>query len=164
VHPQRWILIVALALAGAYLWLTGAFVGLTLTHGAAHLARAVLEGAAFALRHVAEPIVAAGAPVHELRLAGRSSPGDVWARIKADVLGVPVAIPTVGETAVLGAAILAAVGVGAVPDLEAGVAAMTSVARRLEPDPANRARYDEVFPVYRGLYPALKPSFDALRR
>jgi len=29
VHPQRWILIVALALAGAYLWLTGAFVGLT---------------------------------------------------------------------------------------------------------------------------------------
>ena len=49
-----------------------------------------------------------------------SEPGDVWARIKADVLGVPVAIPAVGESAVLGAAILAAAGVGARGDLEAG--------------------------------------------
>jgi xylulokinase len=136
----------------------GAFVGLTLAHGRAHLARAVLEGAAFALRHVAEPIVAAGVPIRELRPAGRPSPGDLWARIKADVLGVPVAIPTVGETAVLGAAILAAAGVGAVADLESGIVAMTSVARRLEPDPATRARYDDLFGVYRDLYPALRSA------
>jgi xylulokinase len=137
----------------------GVLFGLTLTHGPEHLARAALEGAAFALRHVAEPLAEAGAPVRELRLAGRPSAGDVWARIKADVLGVPVAIPTVGETAVLGASILAAAGVGAVPSLEAGVEAMTSVARRLEPDPVAHARYDETFAVYRALYPALRPLF-----
>jgi len=137
----------------------GVLFGLTLVHGPEHLARAALEGAAFALRHVAEPLAEAGAPVHELRLAGRSSADDAWARIKADVLGVPVAIPTVGETAVMGAAILAAVGVGAVPSLAAAVTAMTSVARRLEPDPATHARYDEAFAVYRGLYPALRPLF-----
>ena len=135
----------------------GVIYGLTLAHGPEHLARAALEGAAFALRHVAEPLAEAGAPVRELRLAGRSSAGDAWARIKADVLGVPVAIPAVGETAVLGAAILAAVGVGAVPSLEAGVASMTSVARRLEPDPATRGVYDHAFAVYRELYPALRP-------
>ncbi len=135
----------------------GAFVGLTLAHGRAHLARAVLEGAAFAMRDVAEPLAAAGAPARELRMAGRPSPGDLWARIKADVLGVPAAIPVVGETAVLGAAIIAAAGVGAVPSLEAGVAAMTAMARRLEPDPAARATYDEAFGVYRTLYPALRP-------
>ncbi len=140
----------------------GAFVGLTLAHGRGHLARAVLEGAALALRDVAQPIVAAGAPLRELRLAGRPAPGDAWARIKADVLGVPVAIPTVGETAVVGAAILAAAGVGAVTDLEAGVAAMTSVARRLDPEPTAHARYDELFAVYRGLYPALAPAMHAL--
>ena len=71
----------------------GAFVGLTLGHGRADLARAVLEAAAFSLRHVAEPLVEAGAPLRELRLAGRPSHDDTWARIKADVLGVPVAIP-----------------------------------------------------------------------
>jgi xylulokinase len=49
------------------------------------------------------------------------------------------------------------VGVGALPSLEAGVAAMTSVVRRLDPDPAAHARYDELFGVYKGLYPALRP-------
>ena len=137
----------------------GAFVGLTLAHGRAHLFRAVLEGAAFAMRDVAEPLAAAGAPAREIRLAGRPSPGDLWARIKADVLGVPVAIPMVGETAVLGAAIIAATGVGAVPSLEAGVASMAAVARRLDPDPATRAAYDDAFGVYRALYPALRPVF-----
>ena len=59
----------------------GAFIGLTLAHGRAELARAVLEGAAFAMRSLAEPLAAAGAPIRELRPAvGR--PGDAWARIK----------------------------------------------------------------------------------
>jgi xylulokinase len=137
----------------------GVLFGLTLAHGPEHLARAALEGAAFAVRHVAEPLAAAGAPVRELRLAGRPTPDDTWARIKASVLGVPAAIPTVGETAVMGAAILAAAGVGAFAALEEGVAAMTSVARRVEPDPSVRAVYDEAFARYRALYPALRPLF-----
>ena len=57
----------------------------------------------------------------------------------------------------LGAAIIAAAGVGALPDLEAGVASMAPIARRLEPDPATRAAYDQAFGVYRDLYPALRP-------
>jgi xylulokinase len=140
----------------------GAFVGLSLGHGRAHLARAVLEAAAFALRHVAEPLVEAGAPVRELRLAGRPSHDDTWARIKADVLGVPVAIPSIESTAVLGAAILAAAGVGWHAGLEAAVAAMTVVDRRIEPDPSVRAVYDARFAVYRSLYPALAPAMHAL--
>lgn len=140
----------------------GAFVGLTLAHRGEHLARAVLEAGAFALRHVAEPLVAAGAPLRELRLAGRPSPDDAWARIKADALGVPVAIPRIGNTAVLGAAILAAAGTGLHPGLEAAVVAMTGIDRRIDPDPALRARYDELFAVYRDLYPALAPSMHAL--
>jgi xylulokinase len=140
----------------------GAFVGLTLAHGRAELARAVLEGAAFAIRSVAEPLADAGASMRELRLAGRRTPGDAWARIKADVLGVPVAIPSMGESAVLGAAILAAAGVGAVADLEGGVVAMTSVATRMEPDPDAHARYDELYAVYRDLWPAIAPTVHAL--
>jgi sugar (pentulose or hexulose) kinase len=139
----------------------GAFVGLTLAHGTGHLARAVLEGGAFAVRHVAEPILAAGIPLRSVRIAGRPTPGDLWARIKADVLGVPTLIPSVGDTAVVGAAILAAAGVGAVGSLEAGVAAMTSIARTLEPDPSATARYDAMFAIYRDLYPALRPVFRA---
>jgi xylulokinase len=140
----------------------GAFVGLTLAHDRSHLARAVLEAAAYALRHVAEPLVAAGAPLRELRLAGRPTHGDTWARIKADALGVPVAIPVIESTAVLGAAILAAAGAGLHPDLETAVAAMTAVDRRIQPDPSVRAVYDARFAVYRSLYPALAPAMHAL--
>lgn len=137
----------------------GVLFGLTLSHGPAHVARAALEAAAYALRDVAEPLAAAGAPVRELHMAGRSVPGDLWARIKAGVLGVPAVIPRVPDTAVLGAAILAAAGTGAHPDLEAAVLAMTAVDRRIDPDPADRARYDEAFARYRALYPALRPVF-----
>ncbi len=136
----------------------GAFAGLTLAHGRGHLMRAVLEGAAYAMRHVAEPLAAAGAPPTSLRLAGRPTPGDLWGRIKADVMGIPALVPSVGETAVLGAAILAAAGVGAVPDLATGVAAMTGVARRLDPDPAVAERYDAAFARYRALHPALRAA------
>ncbi len=136
----------------------GAFAGLTLAHGRGHLVRAVLEGAAYAMRHVAEPLAAAGAPMTSLRLAGRATPGDLWGRIKADALGVPVIVPAVGETAVVGAAVLAATGSGAVPDLASAVAAMTGSARRLLPDPAARAVYDAGYVRYRALYPALREA------
>jgi xylulokinase len=136
----------------------GTFAGLTLAHGRGHLVRAVLEGAAYAMRHVAEPLATAGAPATSLRLAGRTTPGDLWGRIKADVLGVPAIVPVVGETAVLGAAILAAAGVGAVPDRASGVASMTGIARRLEPDPSVRDVHAAGFERYRALYPALRSA------
>jgi sugar (pentulose or hexulose) kinase len=142
----------------------GAFIGLTLAHERRHLVRAVLEAAAFAIRHVAEPIVAAGVEVTEMRLAGGPSRSDLWARIKADVTGFRVAIPRVADTAVLGAAILAAGGAGLVPDLEAGVRSMTRVERTIEPDPSTRGRYAALYDVYRSLYPSLSPTFSELSR
>ncbi len=142
----------------------GAFVGLTLAHERRHLARAVLEGAAFAIRHVAAPILEAGVRVTELRLAGGPSRSDLWARIKADVTGFRVALPAVADTAVLGAAILAAHGVGLVPDLATGVRRMTRIERRIDPDPGAHARYSALFDVYRSLYPSLAPAFAELAR
>jgi len=140
----------------------GTFVGLTLAHRRAHLVRAVIEGAAFAARHVAEPILAAGAPLRELRLAGGASRHPLWARVKADVMGVPVATPRVHDTALLGAAILAAAGAGLVPDIAAGVRAMTATETVTYPDPVAGARYDALYAVYRELYPVLAPTFHAL--
>ena len=140
----------------------GVFFGLSLGHGRGHLVRAVLEGAAYAIRHVAEPILAAGVSVTELRLAGGPSRSELWSRIKADVTGFPVAIPRVDETAVLGAAILAAAGAGLAADVATGVRRMTSVERRLAPDQDAHTRYSRMYETYRALYPALAPSFAAL--
>jgi len=135
----------------------GAFVGLALGHGRAHLTRAILEASAFAIRHVAEGIVAAGAEVRTMRVCGGPARSETWNQVKADVTGFTVEVPAVLETAVAGAAIVGATAVGAWPDLPAAIRGMTRVARRLEPNPANRERYDATFAAYRRLHPAIAP-------
>jgi xylulokinase len=135
---------------------TGAFVGLTLAHGRGHLARAILEASALAIRHVAEPMLAAGVRVTAMRACGGPARSETWNQIKADVTGFPVLVPAVLETAVLGSAMLGAVAIGACPDVPSAVRSMTRIERRLDPRSEVRATYDRAFAVYAGLYPALR--------
>jgi xylulokinase len=140
----------------------GAFVGLTLDHGRGHLARAILEASALAIRHVAEPILAAGIRVDEMRVCGGPARSETWNQIKADVTGFTVAVPSVLETAVVGAAILGATGIGAYPDVPAAIRGMTRVAHHLTPNPNNRALYEAAFDAYVRLHPAISPSLAGL--
>ncbi|MBI2780523.1 MAG: hypothetical protein HYX55_01845 [Chloroflexi bacterium] len=140
----------------------GAFAGLTLRHTRAHLARAILEAAAFAIRHVAAPMLAAGIEVGAMRACGGPARDDGWNQIKADVTGFKVEVPRVRETAAVGAAILAAVGVGVHPDLWTAIRAMTAIDRRFEPNPDRRLVYDRVFEAYLALHPAVSPVIRGL--
>jgi xylulokinase len=133
----------------------GAFAGLSLRHGRAEMTRAILEAAAFAIRHVAEPILAAGGRVEAMRVCGGPARSDAWNQIKADVTGFPVEVPRILETAVVGAAIIAAAGVGAHPDLPVAIRSMAAIDRRLEPDGEVAARYDAGFRAYVDLHPAI---------
>ena len=91
----------------------GAFVGLTVHHGRAHLTRAVLEGVAFGLRDSLELTRNLGVPVSApIRATGGGSRGVLWRRILADVFREPVATTSTSEGAAQGAAMLAGVGVG----------------------------------------------------
>jgi xylulokinase len=139
---------------------TGAFVGLSLAHGRGHLVRAILEASALAIRHVAEPMLAAGVRVNAMRACGGPARSETWNQIKADVTGFPVLVPAVLETAVLGSAILGAVAIGASPDVASAVRSMTRIERRIEPRADCRATYDRAYATYTGLYPALKPLLE----
>jgi xylulokinase len=143
---------------------TGAFVGLTLAHGRGHLARSILEASALAIRHVAEPMLAAGVRVNAMRVCGGPARSETWNQIKADVTGFPVLVPAVLETAVLGSAILGAVAIGVCPDVPTAVRTMTRIERRLEPRHDVRSTYDRAFQVYAGVYPALRPVLAGARR
>jgi xylulokinase len=134
---------------------TGSFTGLTVRHGRGHLVRAILEAAALAIRHVAAPILEAGVAVGEMRVCGGPARSDAWNRIKADVTGFPILVPTVKETAVLGAAVLGAVGIGAHRDLETAIGAMVRIERRIDPDQAYRATYDTSYERYVALHPPI---------
>ena len=90
---------------------TGVFAGLTLVHGRGHLARAILEASALAIRHVAEPMLAAGVTRdRDARVRRPGAQRDAGTRSRPTSPGSPVLVPAVLETAVLGSAILGAVG------------------------------------------------------
>ena len=80
-----------------------------------------------------------------------------WNQIKADVTGFPVAVPEVLETAVLGSAMLGAVGIGAHPDVAAAIGAMTRIDHRIEPRPELARDLRRGLRRVRGLYPATAP-------
>jgi xylulokinase len=140
----------------------GVFFGLTLKHDRRHLVRAVLESVAFALRHIAEELAGGGACIDEMRVCGRQSLSDAWNQIKADVMGVPVAVPRVREAALMGAAILAGVGAGHLRDVAEGAEKMVRIDRCLEPNPNHYALYAQLFGVYKRLYPDLRQAFSDL--
>ena len=135
----------------------GVLAGLTLGHGRAHISRAIVEASALAIRHVAEPMLAAGVRVTDMRVCGGPARSRFWNGVKADVTGFPVAVPQVLETAVLGAAILGAVGIGAHPDLRTAIGAMTRIESRIDPNPELATLYDRQFEAYKALYPATAP-------
>jgi len=96
-----------------------------------------------------------------MRVCGGPAHSETWNQIKADVTSFPVEVPRVLETGLVGAAILAAVGVGVQPDLPTAIGAMTAIDHRLEPDPERHAVYDRVYQAYVGLYPAIAPVLRA---
>lgn len=139
----------------------GAFVGLTVSHDRAHLTRAVLEGVAFGLRDSLELIRAMGlAPSTEIRATGGGVKSDLWRAILADVLGARVVTTWTAEGAAQGAATLAAVGAGWFTSVEEACRAFVRVGDPTEPS-ADAGAYADRYARFRGLYPALAPTFHA---
>ena len=140
----------------------GCFVGLTLYHTRAHLYRAVLEGVAMALRHNMESGAAAVGLLDErLILVGGAAASGLWSQIIADVSGHPVVTIAQNVEAALGAALLAALGVGLV-DQEQAAAGWVELVERAQPNGAAHAAYGKLFELYKRLYLALKPITDLL--
>lgn len=141
----------------------GVLAGLTLGHGRGHIARAIVEASALAIRHVADPMLAAGVRVSAMRACGGPARSAFWNAVKADVTGFTVLVPEVLETALLGSAILAAVGTGAYADLRVAIGAMTRIASRIEPRSDRAPLYDRIYAAYVGLYPATAPLLRPLQ-
>lgn len=135
---------------------SGVFFGLSDRHTRAHLARAVFEAVAYQLRHVTDTMREAGATLDELHITGGQAKIRLWHRIKADVLGVPVVVPSVTEGALLGEAMLAAEAAGRTSDAATAASRFLRESARFEPDPSTAASYDRAYRTYRELYPRLR--------
>ncbi len=140
----------------------GAFVGLTLRHGRGHLIRAVMEGVAFGLRDALEIIRGLGIPVTQVRFSGGGARSGLWRQILADIFALDVVTVTATEGAAYGAALLAGVGTGLYPSVEAACHATIETAEHVAADIDRVAAYDRYYRVYSDLYLSLKASLHAL--
>jgi xylulokinase len=139
----------------------GVFFGLSLNTRQPQMIRAVLEGTALAMRHNIEVAAEVGARLTELRGVGGPTRSPLWCQIIADATNQPLTVLKDNPGAPLGDVFLAAAAVGLIPDAGEAAVRAAQVEQVYTPDPVHRAVYDARFAVYRSLYPALKPAFDA---
>ncbi len=134
----------------------GAFVGLGVRHDRGALTRAVLEGVAFGLRDSLDLIRGIGGVPERGRISGGGARSELWTKIIASVLELPLEHVAVDEGAAFGAAILAGVAAETWPDVHTAVAATVKPRDQVDPDPDWIEPYGEQRERYRALYPALK--------
>ena len=110
---------------------TASFTGITLSHTRGHFARAIMEAVAYTLKQNLDYVAAER--VSEIRITGGGAASPLWAQIKADVTGRTLQGLAEGETACLGCAIFAAVGVGLYPSVEAAANAVVKTKGEYKP-------------------------------
>lgn len=139
------------------------FAGLSASHHRGHMYRSILEGIAFeqlfAVLSVEKTI---GRKVHSLIAIGGGAASDLWCHIFADITGKNICLPKNTEASAMGAAIAAAVGAGWYASFREAANAMTGIRKEIRPDSDNNKKYQELFPIYRKLYPCLKSAMDRM--
>jgi len=139
----------------------GVFFGLTLQHDIRHIARSLLEGVAFRLRSLNEILSELVGDIGEVRASGGFTHSELWLQIIASALNRDLMVPAWGETSCLGAAFWAMLGVGGIPSFESA-GDLVTIASQYSSIAKEAAVYDQLYPIYVGLYESLKPAFNQI--
>lgn len=142
----------------------GMWFGLTAAHTRGHMIRSILEGVAFSLRDSLEIFRQLKIPVKQVRASGGGSRSPLWRRIQADIYAEELVTLEESEGSAYGAALLAGVGSGIYSSVEEAVRESVRVRERLAPDAMNTIVYDQLYQVYRQLYPAVRDLAHQLAR
>jgi xylulokinase len=141
----------------------GAWIGLTMRHGQAHLTRSILEGVAFGIKDMFCLMRDAGlGSIDEVRVSGGGAKSLLWRQILADTLNAELVSVSTTEGAAFGAALLAGVGSGVWSNVDAACAQTITTSDRVIPNKETVAIYESLYEQYQRLYPTLKPIFHAL--
>jgi xylulokinase len=134
----------------------GSFTGLSLRHDRGALVRAVMEGVAYGLRDSLDLLRELGVEPERGRASGGGARSELWLRIVASVLELPLERVEVEEGAAYGGALLGGVAGGVWADVGEAVRRCVRTRGDIEPDPAWVAAYAEGRETFRALYPALR--------
>ena len=140
----------------------GTFIGMTMDTSRADLVQAVLEGVAFAIRDSVEVAKSLGIRIPSSRLCGGGAKSELWRKIFANVLNIPLEIPVSEQGPGMGAAMLAMVACGEYATVAEACEHLVSVASVVTPEPEVAARYETSYQRYRKIYPAVRQLFPML--
>ncbi|GFP27644.1 xylulokinase [Candidatus Hakubella thermalkaliphila] len=137
----------------------GAFIGLTIQHTKPHMVRALMEGVIFAMKDCLEIFRELGIEIKQVRVTGGGAKSSIWRQIQADIYGIEISATNVSEGSAFGAALLAGVGAGMFRDIHEACDATVSVLETVSPIREHVEIYEEMYDIYRSLYPALRDQF-----
>jgi xylulokinase len=130
----------------------GAFLNLSLHHTCADMYRATLEALGYTLNECLELFRQSGFDINRVRAIGGAAKSDFWLQMTADITGLSIERPVMVEAAVLGAAMIAAVGFGALSSLQEGSEAFYKRARIFTPHTENHDVYEKLYGNHVRLY------------
>ena len=143
---------------------SGVILGLKLETSRGELVKGLLEGMTYYFKEGTDLIAQAGLTVDEYRATGGGSRSPAWLQISADILGQPIAQVEVSECGVVGAAILAGVGIGEFSSAAETASQLVRVSRRFEPSTARHAAYQERMQLYKRLYPLIGDTLRTINK
>lgn len=136
------------------------WIGLAARHGRAHMTRALLEGVSYAFHDIFLLIQESGLrEIRQVRVSGGGMKNAFWRQMLASVLGNDLVTVNTTEGAAFGAALLAGVGAGSWEDVPSACHAAIKITGTTVPDEREHEIYQQAYPIYKALYPALRPSF-----
>ncbi|KPV40836.1 xylulokinase [Alicyclobacillus ferrooxydans] len=132
----------------------GSFVGIDANHQRADFTRAVIEGITFSLQESIEIFRRERKEIHRIISIGGGAKSDDWLQIQADIFNATVLKLENEQGPGMGAAMLAAYGCGWFDSLEACAQEFTRVIKEFQPNKENVGQYEELYSVYKEIYPA----------
>lgn len=138
----------------------GTFTGITLEHDRFDFARAIMEGVAFGVRRGIEDFTANGCEVKQITMMGGASKSDLWSRMIASITHVPVRRLNQADVCAVGAAIIAACGLGVYRDYQEAAEGMVHTKCVDEPETEEMAFYDRKYERYLRFWDCMKGYYN----
>lgn len=137
----------------------GIFFGLNLGHKKEHFIRSIMESTAFMLNLYINLLKKMEIETGEIWSMGGGSKSRLWNQIKADITGIEIKTLKGSETSVLGAAIIAVVGVGFYKNYKQACEKMVKIKDTFYPNNENAEMYSKVYEKFINLYNKNKELF-----
>ena len=143
--------------------LRGCFIGLSQSHVKGDITRAIMEGVTYGMKQIGDSILRMKPmQMDRIIVSGGGSYSNLWRQILSDIFQLPVyTVSGAKEGGAYGACMVGGVGAGIWKNLDEACSLMKTVTEN-QPNPANKAVYEEMYGIYDEMVPTLKKQFDRL--